>query len=246
MKPPAEPPLGVETSGSSSTDGHTVDVSTDSGDHHPIRLAIVNDYGVVLAGLNAMLKPYASEVHVLELDANMPVSQPVDIVLYDTFARTEPNLAEIKVLADNPYAERVVVFSWSFDADLVEIAFSLGAVGYISKTSTADELVEALTRIQSGEQVISPDPARRLDNTSLKWPGEDAGLSAREAEVVALITQGKSNADVAALLHLSVNTIKGTIRTAYRKIGATNRVEAVLWGTSHGMQPDQHRLTSWH
>ncbi len=227
--------------------GHTERVSTaDSPDDEPISLAIVNDYGVVLAGLNAMLAPHADRIRVLELDANMPVSQVVDLVLYDTFARTEPNLAELRALVDNPHARRVVVFSWSFDPKLVELAFSLGASGYISKTASADELVEALERLHAGEQIVSPSPTRRLHNEALEWPGRSAGLTAREAEVLALITQGKSNLAIAELLHLSVNTIKGNIRTAYAKIGASNRVEAVLWGTAHGMQPDQHRLTSWH
>lgn len=210
----------------------------------PIRLAIVNDYGVVLAGLNAMLAPYSDRIRVLELDANLPVAQPVDLVLYDTFARTEPNLAELRALVDNPRAGRVVVFSWSFDPELIDLAFSLGAAGYISKTSSAEELVDALERLHAGEQVISPQPSRRLHNDALQWPGRAAGLTAREAEVLALITQGKSNVAIAELLHLSVNTIKGNIRSAYAKIGASNRVEAVLWGTAHGMQPDQHRLTS--
>ncbi len=211
----------------------------------PISLAIVNDYGVVLAGLNALLAPHADRIRVVELDANMPVAQPVDLVLYDTFARTQPNLAEVQTLVDNPLARRVVVFSWSFDPELIDLAFSLGASGYISKTASADELVDALLRLHTGERVISPHPARRLHNDALEWPGRSAGLTARESEVLALITQGKSNIAIAELLHLSVNTIKGNIRTAYAKIDASNRVEAVLWGTSHAMQPDQHRLTSW-
>ncbi|MEZ5376358.1 MAG: response regulator transcription factor [Acidimicrobiales bacterium] len=211
----------------------------------PITLAIVNDYGVVLAGINAMLAPHADRIRVLELDANMPVSQPVDLVLYDTFARTEPNLGEIRALVANPCAKRVAVFSWSFDPELVELAFSLGAAGYVSKTSSADELVDALERLHAGERFISPHPARRLHNEALEWPGRSAGLTAREAEVLALITQGKSNAAIADLLHLSVNTIKGNIRSAYAKIGASNRVDAVLWGTAHGMQPDQASLTRW-
>lgn len=210
-----------------------------------IRLAIVNDYGVVIAGLQTMLAPHAHRVCVVELDANMPVSQDVDIVLYDTFARTEPGLAELRTLAANPHAGRVVVFSWSFDDRLVDLALSLGASGYVSKTSTADELVDAIVRVHRGERVIMPRTGKRLDNPDLHWPGQSNDLTAREAEVLALITQGRSNAEISELLHLSVNTIKGNIRAAYRKIGVTNRVEAVLWGTGHGMAPDQHRIRTW-
>ncbi|MEZ5225668.1 MAG: response regulator transcription factor [Acidimicrobiales bacterium] len=210
----------------------------------PITLAIVNDYGVVLAGINAMLAPHADRIRVLELDANMPVSQPVDLVLYDTFARTEPNLGEIRSRGQSVRQTgrrvQLVVRPRTGGAGILT-----GAAGYVSKTSSADELVDALERLHAGERFISPHPARRLHNEALEWPGRSAGLTAREAEVLALITQGKSNAAIADLLHLSVNTIKGNIRSAYAKIGASNRVDAVLWGTAHGMQPDQASLTRW-
>ncbi len=199
----------------------------------------------MIAGLAAMLAPFGDRVEVIELDANMPVERDVDVVLYDTFARTEPQLGELRTLRANPRAGKVVVFSWSLHPELVDLAMDLGASGYLSKTSTADELVDAIERIDGGEIVISARPTRTLRNPELDWPGRGSELTSREAEVVALVTQGASNADIAALLHLSINTIKGTIRSAYRKIGASNRVEAVLWGVANGMSPDQHRIAIW-
>ena len=77
------------------------------------------------------------------------------------------------------------------------------------------------------------------------WPGREAGLSPREAEVIALITQGRSNADIASLMYLSINTVKTYIRSAYRKIGVTGRSHALLWGLDHGFQPDHHRIDHW-
>jgi DNA-binding NarL/FixJ family response regulator len=211
----------------------------------PIRLAIVNDYSVVLAGLHAMLEPYRDRIAVIELDANMAVAQDVDLVLYDTFARPEPDFAELRLLAANPHARRVVVFSWSADPKLIELALSLGAAGYLSKTSSAPEIVEALEAVVAGDTVTTPRPGRLQRNPRLSWPGQSDELTARESEVLALITQGKTNAEICGLLHLSINTIKGNIRTAYRKIGASNRVEAVLWGTDNGMRPDQERIRIW-
>ena len=204
----------------------------------PITIAIVNDYHVVVAGLATMLSPYGHRVRVLELDANRSVSQRVDVVLYDTFARSDPGLTELRHLIENPNALRVVVFTWSFDATQVDRAFSLGAAGYLSKTSSAEDVVDCLVRVASGERVINPARGRALDNPQLDWPGKGADLTAREAEILALITQGRSNREIADLLHLSINTIKSGVRTAYRKIGARNRVDAVLWGTANGMGPD--------
>ena len=63
-------------------------------------------------------------------------------------------------------------------------------------------------------------------------------MTDRESEVLALITQGKSNAELAELMFISINTVKSYIRSAYRKIGVTNRTQAVLWGTDHGFRPD--------
>ena len=73
------------------------------------------------------------------------------------------------------------------------------------------------------------------------WPGRAVGLSPREAEIIALITQGLSNQDVAERAFLSVNTVKTYIRSAYRKIGVANRPQAVIWGMSNGFEPDSLR-----
>ncbi len=209
---------------------------------HPIKLAIVNDHGVVVAGVARLLEPFEDRVQVLELDVNMPVELDVDIALYDTFARTEPGLAELSRLVGNPSVHRVVVFTWTFSDALVERAFELGASGCVSKTATAEELVDCVERAAAGERIVFAGREGSEGEPDLDWPGKFADLSSREAEVLALITQGRSNIEIADLLHLSVNTIKTTIRSAYRRIGVTNRVQAVLWGTANGMGPDTGRL----
>ncbi len=73
------------------------------------------------------------------------------------------------------------------------------------------------------------------------WPGRGAKLSAREAEVLALITQGYTNNDIAARSYLSINSVKSYIRSAYRKIGVERRSQAVRWGMENGMLPDTSR-----
>lgn len=207
-----------------------------------MQVAIVNDYSVVLAGLQVILEPFAHRFEVAEIDANMPVAQPVDIALYDTFAEPNTDFATLQQLISNDLAARVVVFTWNFRPDLITAALGLGAVGYLSKHMSGDELVDALANIMHGDVVVSDPPRRRYSNPDLEWPGRDAGLSEREAEILALVTQGKTNIEIAALLYLSINTIKTHIRGAYRKIDATTRVEAVLWGTANGMSPDRQRL----
>ena len=213
--------------------------------HRPISLALVNDYEVVLTGLAHMFDQYRDRVVVAEIDVTTPLHDVVDIALYDSFAQPEADHDEIEVLVRSPHARRVAVYTWNFQDELIESAMAKGASGYLSKTLPANELVEALEAIHSGETVISPPPTRPRSATGLNWPGRSEGLTDREAEILALITQGKSNAEIARLTFLSMNSIKSYIRSTYRKIGVTSRTQAVLWGVEHGFRPDHHRIDHW-
>ncbi len=211
----------------------------------PITVALVDDYDIVVKGVANMLDPYRDRVVIAELDSSMPVEDTVDIVLYDSFAQPESDHEEIGVLVANPRAHRVVVYTWNFHPDLIASARQHGAHGYLSKTLPARELVAALEAVHAGESVISEVAARARSAPGLDWPGRGEGLSDREAEILALITQGKSNADVARLTYLSPNTVKSYIRTIYRKIGVASRTQAVLWGVKHGFTPDHNRIEHW-
>src|SRR6185312_5856496 len=162
----------------------------------PITVALVDDYDVVVKGVANMLDPYRDRVVIAELDSTMPVDDVVDIVLYDSFAQPESDHEEIGVLVANPRARRVVVYTWNFHPDLVESARRHGAQGYLSKTLPARELVAALEAVHAGEVVISEVEGRARSVPGLDWPGRGEGLSDRESEILALITQGMSNADV--------------------------------------------------
>lgn len=215
------------------------------GPKAPITLALIDDYDVVVIGVGHMFDSYQDRIKILELNASTPLEDTVDIALYDSFAQPEADQQEIESLVANPRAAKVVVYTWNFHPDLVRAAFDGGASGYLSKTLAARELVEALERIHAGERVTSPAPGKNKLSVGLDWPGRTEGLSERESEILALITQGKSNNDIAELVYLSINSVKSYIRSAYRKIGATNRVEAVLWGVEHGFKPDYHRIDHW-
>ena len=93
--------------------------------------------------------------------------------------------------------------------------------------------------------MFNDPPGRAPVVNGLDWPGRSEGLSERESEILALITQGLGNADVAALTFLSPNTIKSYVRNLYRKIDVTSRTQAVLWGIAHGFAPDHHRIDHW-
>lgn len=80
---------------------------------------------------------------------------------------------------------------------------------------------------------VTPDIAGGVAGA---WPGKSAGLTAREAEVVALITRGFSNEQIAKHTYITINTLKSYIRSAYRKMGVKSRAQAVRWGIEHGAE----------
>ena len=206
-----------------------------------IRLAIIDDYEVVVRGLADMLRAATDEIEVVELDIQAPVQQPVDIALYDTFAQGQGDSPQVEELVADPQVGKVAVYTWNLDDGLVRSALAKGVSAYLSKTLTSGELVEALRAVHAGETVVSARPEGR-PKLHGEWPGREEGLTAREAEVVALITQGYSNADIAAMASLSINSVKSYIRSSYRKMGVSSRTNAVLWGLEHGMSPTRGRI----
>ncbi|WP_374009174.1 DNA-binding response regulator [Leifsonia sp. LS-T14] len=211
----------------------------------PFTVALVDDYDVVLVGLAHMFDDYRDRLVVAEIDANTPLEEPIDVVLYDAFAQPESSHEQIGELVKNPRARHVVVYTWNFHPELIQQAHEQGVHGYLSKTLTAEELVLALEAVHRGERVVSEAPVRASSAPGLDWPGRREGITDRESEILALITQGKSNAEVAELTYLSPNTVKSYIRSVYRKIGAESRSQAVIWGIDHGFRPDHRRIESW-
>ncbi len=211
----------------------------------PFTIALVDDYDVVLLGLARMFDDYRDTLEVVEIDANAPLAESIDVVLYDAFAQPESGHEQIGELVRNPRARHVVVYTWNFQPELIESARNQGVHGYLSKTLPAADLVAALEAVNSGKIVVSDSPARAHSADGLDWPGRQEGITDRESEILALITQGMSNSAVAELTYLSPNTVKSHIRSIYRKIGAASRTQAVLWGVEHGFTPDHRRIEHW-
>ncbi|WP_436795569.1 LuxR C-terminal-related transcriptional regulator [Actinospongicola halichondriae] len=202
----------------------------------PIRLAIVNDYELVVRGLAALVEG-KDWLGVVDLSTDDQVDSRADIALYDTFGAADPDLESVRVLLSSGRVERVAVFTWAFDDEHIGNAMDIGASGFLSKSLAGDDLADALRRIHAGEIVVSDPPEPRASiSTGRRWPGQEMALTEKEADVLALITQGLDNRSIADLLYISPNTLKTRVRGLYRKIGAENRVQAALWGIEHGFQ----------
>lgn len=207
----------------------------------PVRVAVANDYELVVVGIAGILQQFPDRVEVVELDSGMPVRSEVDVVLYDSFGQLQGKSMDVDGLVQGSDA-KVAVFSWNVQRELVEQAFAAGASGYISKGVTGEELVKLIERVHAGERVAPEEEGEEgIDGVFGTWPGEANGLSPREAEVLALICQGLSNEEIADRAYLSINTVKTYVRTLYRKIGVESRTRALLWGIDHGFRPDRVR-----
>jgi DNA-binding NarL/FixJ family response regulator len=203
--------------------------------NQPVRIAIVNDYDVVVQGLARMFEPFADRVLVVEVATNQPGDERVDIALVDTFAQTR----DVNEVLAEANARRLAIYSWSLEPELIHTWSRFGAVGFLDKRLSAEQLVDALERINAGELVTATDESSLEEVDSGDWPGRHLGLNARESEVIALITQGLSNDEIAHRVYISINTVKSYIRSAYRKMGVTTRSTAVLWGVDNGFRPDK-------
>ena len=92
----------------------------------PFTIALVDDYDVVLLGLAHMFDDYNDKVVVAEIDANAPLEESIDVVLYDAFAQPESRHAQIGELVKNPRARHVVVYTWNFYLALIHSARAQG------------------------------------------------------------------------------------------------------------------------
>jgi NarL family two-component system response regulator LiaR len=176
-----------------------------------MRLAIVDDYAVVCAGVAAFLAD--ERIDVVETGASTAVITDVDIVLYDTFGQVQGDGIDLEDFVRDSGA-KVVIYSWNLQPDLIQRAIEGGASGYLSKVLSGPEILDALERIIAGEVVILAGDNETSVLGAGDWPGRAAGLSPREAEILALITQGLSNQEIADRAYLSINSVKTYIRSA--------------------------------
>ena len=193
----------------------------------PIRTAIVSRQEVLMRGLTAMLADYPDRVVITALPSVRSKVPGLDVILYDVFGLLHGDGSELDYLLHETDT-RILLLSRDLRPDLRARAIAQGCSGWVSLSIRAEELVEAIERTMTGEPL--PSQPNHLG-------GEAEGLSPRETEVLALVTLGLSNAEIATRLYLSANTLKTHIRSAYRKIGATNRSQAVAWAIQHGFAP---------
>ena len=192
-----------------------------------IRVALVNDYEIVLEGLRGLLRPYASEIRVVELKAKGKPRRPVDVTLFDTYGEVQEIRQRARDLAADTTNGAIIVFSFSNDAALARTFLRAGAQGFISKGLPANQIVDGIRAAARGERVMLVQRSRRAAmSAELQWPGRDARLTEGESELLALLPAGMTNRELGAHLHVSENTIKARLKSLFSKLDVRNRVQA--------------------
>lgn len=192
----------------------------------PLRVTLVDDHPVSVAGFGVLLAPFGDRVRVVEVADALAATARVDIVLYEPAQLSAASTYAVHRLV-SLHAASAVAYSWQ---ELPDLAASDRPVPRLSKLAPAVDLVSALEELR-GLPAVPPPRSPSAGHTV----GGLAGLSPRELDVLRLIVRGLSNAEIGAELFLSVNSVKTYIRGAYAKIGAARRSQAVAWGMTHGL-----------
>jgi DNA-binding NarL/FixJ family response regulator len=198
-----------------------------------IRVALVNDYEIVLEGLRALLQPYNPQLRVVELDVKGKPHRAVDVTLFDTYGEAREIGQRARDLASDTANGAIIVFSFSDDPAIANIALRAGAQGFISKATPAAQIVDGIKAAARGERVMLLKRSQHAAAAAeLRWPGGDIHLTERESELLALLPSGMTNQELAAQLFLSQNTIKSQLRSLFSKLDVRNRVQAVTLARS--------------
>lgn len=203
----------------------------------PVRLLLADDHRMLRDGLRRSLEDHGIEV-VGEADDGEQAVQMVmdlapDVVLMDVTMPVLGGVEATRRLSRDAPGVRVVMLTMHDDSDVLAQALSAGAIGYLVKDCSISDVVTTVRRAASGETTLSPDVA-----SSMLAEGVSRGervISAREEEVLQLFADGLSLPEVAAKLFVSAKTVKNHLASAYSKLDARDRTQAVLRAVRMGI-----------
>src|SRR5437660_761085 len=190
----------------------------------PLRVAVGNDYEIVVEGLAAMLGRF-DDINTVELATatEEAADEPIDVALYDTFGREGMFGEQLTMLLSDPSIRHVAVFTLSWADPLTPAVIDRGVSGVLSKALDGAALAAGLRKIADGHVVvIIPDHGAGRTDGDRNWPGRSLKLTERESEVIVLLAQGLRNREIAHTLGLSDDTVKTHLKRAYRKLGVAN------------------------
>jgi NarL family two-component system response regulator LiaR len=210
-----------------------------------IRILIADDHAVVREGLRTLigtepgLEVVGEAQDGAQAAAQARILQP-DVILLDMVMPRGGGLAAIRqIRADDPGAHILVLTSFSHD-DQVFPAIKAGALGYLLKNASPQALLDAIRDVHHGRPTMSPDIAaklmRELQRPTDLPPTEDP-LTEREMDVLRLVAEGRSNAEIAEGLVIGVGTVRTHVSSILGKLHLANRTQAALYALREGLAP---------
>jgi NarL family two-component system response regulator LiaR len=197
----------------------------------PIKVMIVDDHAVVRSGLSAFLLAFDDLEYVGDATGGADavgkcIALRPDVVLMDlVMPDVDGAEATRRIKETCPEVQVIALTSYKED-DLVQGALKAGALSYLLKNVSADELAGAIRAAYAGRSTLAPEAAEVLIKAATESPEED-GLTKRELEILELMVGGSSNPDIAEKLFVSRSTIKFHVSNILMKLGAATRTEAV-------------------
>jgi two-component system, NarL family, response regulator DevR len=211
-----------------------------------LRLVLVDDHQVVRLGLRALLEGEPDITVVGEAGTAAEAIQVVsrvepDIVLMDIRLPDQSGITGCQQVRQRWPAVQVLMLTSFADEDLVLEAINAGAAGYVLKQLGNDDLLCAVRAVGRGDAVLDPAVTRQLLARVRRAEHEAHGaafqdLSERELEVLALVAEGKTNAEIAEALILSEKTVRNHVSTILEKLELTNRIEAATYAVRHHIE----------
>lgn len=207
-----------------------------------IRVILADDHALVLEGLRSMLHA-EDDIEVVAIANNgeellrLLRQSQVDVVVLDLQMPGMDGLTCLERIREEALPVKVLVLSAFNDGDSIQSALEKEADGFALKTEPPQQTVASIRQVYSG-QLVFPQAAKRWLRTHRQRPSNPADeLSEREAEVLSLVAQGLTNAQIAQRISVSDNTVKFHLQNIYQKLDVSNRTEAA--GVYYKLRNDQ-------
>jgi NarL family two-component system response regulator LiaR len=207
-----------------------------------IRVLVVDDHAMVRRGLASFLKVSGDLQLVGEAEngsAAIRLCDEIlpDVVLMDMVMPDMDGATATRAICQKHPLMKVIVLTSFKDGDLVKNALEAGAIGYLIKDVSGEDLVQAIRAAHAGRATLSPEVAQTLVETAHQPPLPGLKLTEREHQVLAAMVDGLNNKQIAEKLTVSLSTIKSHVSNILLKLGITSRTEAVAIALRNRMVP---------